>query len=116
MRGMSRTTGKAIDGIEHAEQRLIDVLTTSKGERVMNRDYGAGLMSLVGKNITAQWMVEASSSIAEALENRINGLRDLRMVKLERVSSNETGIVLDLICDYLPTRQRILFNGISINL
>ncbi len=49
--GMNRETGRAITGYDHARQSIIDILTTARGERVLNRDYGSDLPDAVDKPI-----------------------------------------------------------------
>lgn len=41
--GMNRHTGKACTGYDHVRQSIDDILTTSIGERVLNRLYGSDL-------------------------------------------------------------------------
>jgi len=112
---MSRTTGKYLEGLDHAEQRLIDVLTTSKVSRVMNREYGAGLMDLVDKNVNESWVVQANAAVAEAINNPVNGLSDLRLVRVVLEKFTDSNIEVNVEADYLPTQERVLFNGINIS-
>lgn len=45
--GMNRESGQVLDNDDHIAQSITDILTTSKGERVMRRDYGSLLPRLV---------------------------------------------------------------------
>lgn len=45
--GMSRETGRAITDVEHIRQSCGDILRTPVGSRVMRRDYGSLLFSLI---------------------------------------------------------------------
>ena len=45
--GMNRTTGAAIDDLDHIRQSLSDILGTPIGSRVMRRDYGSLLSDLI---------------------------------------------------------------------
>jgi uncharacterized protein len=45
--GMDRHTGKAITGFDHVRQSIHDILTTSVGERVLNRSYGSDLLNAI---------------------------------------------------------------------
>jgi hypothetical protein len=47
MVGMSRTTGAAIDGLEHITQSVRDILGTPIGTRVGRRDYGSDVPELI---------------------------------------------------------------------
>lgn len=45
--GMNRETGRAITDAEHIRQSVSDILRTPVGSRVMRRDYGSLLFSLI---------------------------------------------------------------------
>lgn len=45
--GMNRETGRAITDAEHISQSCGDILRTPVGSRVMRRDYGSLLFSLI---------------------------------------------------------------------
>lgn len=45
--GMSRSTGRALTDAEHISQSLSDILRTPVGSRVMRRDYGSLLSSMI---------------------------------------------------------------------
>ena len=45
--GMNRNTGLQIDDIDHIRQSISDILTTPQGTRVMRRDYGSLLSTLI---------------------------------------------------------------------
>ncbi|MGE4681135.1 GPW/gp25 family protein [Yersinia enterocolitica] len=45
--GMSRNSGLHIDDIDHIRQSISDILTTPQGTRVMRRDYGSLLSTLI---------------------------------------------------------------------
>ncbi|MFA5632661.1 MAG: GPW/gp25 family protein [Porticoccaceae bacterium] len=44
---MNAITGHALGGLEHLKQSIRDILTTPIGSRVMRRQYGSHLFSLV---------------------------------------------------------------------
>jgi phage baseplate assembly protein W len=67
MTGMDRRTGKPLSGIAHLRQSIADVLTTPIGSRVMRRDYGSRLFSLIDTPVTAASVIDYSAAIAEAL-------------------------------------------------
>ncbi|WP_264719201.1 GPW/gp25 family protein [Wolbachia endosymbiont (group A) of Lasioglossum morio] len=68
MKGMSKETGKELEGIEHLKQSIIDILTTPIGSRVMRRDYGSRLLELVDKPINRDLTLEIYAAVAEALQ------------------------------------------------
>jgi uncharacterized protein len=49
--GMDRETGKSLSGADHVRQSILDILTTSPGERVCNRTYGSDLMDAIDQPI-----------------------------------------------------------------
>ena len=67
MIGMSATTGKRIDGLEHLRQSVRDILTTPIGSRVMRREYGSRLYELVDRPMNPETMAELRMATVEAL-------------------------------------------------
>jgi phage baseplate assembly protein W len=47
MQGMDRNTGKPLVGMAHLRQSIQDILTTTVGERLICRDYGAKVFNYV---------------------------------------------------------------------
>ncbi|EPE4184514.1 GPW/gp25 family protein [Yersinia enterocolitica] len=45
--GMNRNSGLHIDDIDHIRQSISDILATPQGSRVMRRDYGSLLSTLI---------------------------------------------------------------------
>ncbi len=45
--GMNRNSGLQIDDIDHIRQSISDILATPQGTRVMRRDYGSLLSTLI---------------------------------------------------------------------
>lgn len=45
--GMDRNTGRWLAGVDHIRQSILDILTTPRGTRVCNRDYGSDLPDLI---------------------------------------------------------------------
>lgn len=68
MRGMSRTTGKALEGSGHIIASIHDILTTPKGSRVMLREYGSDVPSLVDRPQNELLDVELQAAVAQALD------------------------------------------------
>lgn len=67
MRGMSATTGRAMDGAAHLAQSIADVLTTPLNTRVMRRDYGSLLSELVDQPFNGQTRTLLFGAVATAL-------------------------------------------------
>lgn len=94
MRGMSRDTGKAIDGAVHLAQSIEDILTTPIGSRVMRRDYGSLLPELIDAPVNAATRMKLFGATASAImrwEPRI------RLTRITLTAGQERGgFVLDL--------------------
>ena len=67
MRGMSRSTGKPLDGVAHLAQSIGDILTTPVGSRVMRRDYGSLLPRLIDQPFNAATRIRLFAATAAAL-------------------------------------------------
>lgn len=68
MRGMSRTTGKALSGDAHIIASIHDILTTPLGSRTMLPDYGSRIPELVDRPQNELLDVELQAATAEALD------------------------------------------------
>ena len=68
MRGTDSETGKAIDGLGHLRQSIRDILTTPLGSRVMRRDYGSRLFSLVDSPLGPGSIATLTAATADALK------------------------------------------------
>ncbi len=67
MTGMDRSSGTAISGIEHLKQSVHDILTTPLGSRLMCRDYGSLIPSLIDQPDNASTRVRLYAAVASAL-------------------------------------------------
>lgn len=77
-RGMGASDGRAIDGIEHLRQSIIDILTTYPGERIMRPEYGSRIRDLIDRPVNAQWLADLYFNVAQAItrwEPRVRVLR-----------------------------------------
>jgi len=114
MRGMNRYTGKPLSGIEHLKQRVIDVLSTRKGARVGNRQYGSGLYEMVDGNIDRNFVLFANAAIGEAIAEPVNGIGDFKLTKisLSKVDTTESSVVIELQGIYVPTNESIVLEAV----
>lgn len=94
MRGLSATTGLALEGEDHLRQSIADILTTPIGSRVMRRDYGSLLPELIDQPFNGATQVKLYGATATALmrwEPRI------RLTRIALAAGSEAGaFVLDL--------------------
>lgn len=65
--GMDMETGEPITGVEHLKQSIRDILTTPIGSRVMRRDYGSNLMTLLDRPMNSQLAVDVQIAVSMAL-------------------------------------------------
>lgn len=92
MNGMS-TTGKAISGVEHLRQSIADIITTPIGSRVMRRDYGSLVPSLIDSPQNPATTVRLYSAITSAL---MRWEPRLRLSRLKLTHTAAGSAVLDL--------------------
>lgn len=64
--GMNSSTGLRIDGLQHIEQSIAQILTTPIGSRVMRRDFGSLIPELIDQplNDETQLMIYAATATA----------------------------------------------------
>ncbi|WP_341823842.1 MULTISPECIES: GPW/gp25 family protein [unclassified Wolbachia] len=111
MKGMDAKTGKALEGIEHLKQSIIDILTTPIGSRIMMRNYGSRLFELVDKPISRDLTLEIYSATAEAL-GKFERRFKLEKVKIAEVKEGKMTLVLEGI--YLSEGKFIDISGIVV--
>lgn len=74
MNGTDRRTGKRLSGAAHLRQSVSDILTTPVGSRVLVRDYGSDLFSLVDNprdDLTRLRIIAATASALARWEPRL---------------------------------------------
>jgi phage baseplate assembly protein W len=69
MQGMNRNTGKSLAGMAHLRQSIQDILTTSVGERLICRDYGAKVFAYVDQPLNDSLTLEIMAAVANALHD-----------------------------------------------
>jgi phage baseplate assembly protein W len=111
MIGMNSKTGAALDGLDHLRQSITDILSTPIGSRVMRRDYGSRLYSLVDAPISRSTILEIYTAVAEAIdrwEPRI------ALDQIEITSAAPGRIELRLSAQYLSAGERLVFEGVVV--
>ena len=102
---MNRTTGQAIDGMQHLKQSVADILTTPLGTRIARRTYGSLLPDLVDQPdnpLTRLRMYAATASALMRWEPR------LRVTRVQLVSGPAAGqVTLELTGEFVPTGQTL---------
>jgi hypothetical protein len=90
MRGINAHNGQPLSGIDHLRQSIRDILSTRKGTRIMKREYGSGLPTLVDNPMTPRLAMEVYAATAEALDRWEPRFRLTRV----RITSAEVGRVI----------------------
>lgn len=72
---MNRTSGLTVTELEHLQQSVADILTTPIGTRIMRREYGCDLFSLLDQPLNPALALQAKATAVTALlrwEPRLN--------------------------------------------
>ncbi|MDC7683270.1 GPW/gp25 family protein [Asticcacaulis sp. BYS171W] len=67
MSGMNVITGKAITGLDHIRQSLVDILSTPVGSRIMQRDYGSYVPGLIDAPLNTALPMKLIAATATAI-------------------------------------------------
>lgn len=81
--GMCRDTGAALFGVAYLRQRLADVINTPLGSLVGRRDFGSNIHEMVDKNVNRSFYMHCYMRLAEAINNKANGLEDFRLIEMQ---------------------------------
>lgn len=111
MNGINKHTGERVSGIAHLRQSIADILSTRIGTRVLNREYGSRLPSLIDAPVNADTSLEFYAATAEAL-HRWEPRFTLKNV---RIASLTDGVLaLNLTGEYLPDGKQITLEGVEV--
>lgn len=111
MFGMDATTGKTASGLAHLRQSVTDILTTPIGSRVMRRDYGSRLYSLVDAPFNDATQLAMMAATYEALETWEPRLK-LGQIAVDMPEVGQARISLS--GEYVPTGELITLDGIEV--
>lgn len=67
--GMNKSDGTAIDDIDHIRQSITDILTTPVGSRVMRREYGSDIFTLIDAPINGATKMRLMAATVMAIIN-----------------------------------------------
>lgn len=68
MHGMNARTGLRIDGTDHLQQSITDILLTQVGSRVMRREYGSLIPELIDQPINEATLLQLYAATVIALQ------------------------------------------------
>ncbi|MEX0304350.1 MAG: GPW/gp25 family protein [Leisingera sp.] len=111
MLGIDATTGKSLSGLDHLRQSVRDILTTPIGTRVMRRDYGSRLYSLVDEPMNDATRLDMMAATYEALETWEPRLQ-LDSISVEMPEPGNVLVSLQGV--YLPDGQPVTLDGIEV--
>lgn len=106
--GFDRRTGKVLRDWDHVRQSIEIILTTPRFSRVMRRQFGADLQTLIDAPMNPRVILAAFVAIAEALEPReVEGFQlgepRFRLVSVAVKAAAPTGqITFELTGIYYP--------------
>ncbi len=112
MHGINAHTGQPLTGLDHLRQSIRDILTTRIGTRVMRRDYGSDVPSLVDAAMTPRLAMSLYVPVAVALERWEPRFRVTR-VQITDAAPGRLTLALEGI--YLPEGKPLTMNALELS-
>ena len=110
--GMNALNGRTLTGLEHLKQSIADILNTPIGSRVMRRDYGSKLFSLIDAPLNRGTLVDIYAATAEALMK----WEDRLLVSAVDITSAQLGqITLKITGKYVLDGKTVQLDGIVVS-
>ena len=113
MRGMNAQTGGWLSSDAHLRQSIENILTTPIGTRVMLRDFGSDLFSLVDRPINNELKLAVASSVFAALKKWEPRIRAKKVTVL--FENKEAALSIDIEAIILSDNREIKLQGIKIS-
>jgi len=112
--GMNAATGEVITGVPYLRQRLADVINTPLGSIVGRRDFGSMLFELIDRNVDSRFQMDAYVRLANAINNKANGLDDFKLDQMSIVRLAKHHIQISVSGDHLVTDESVQLDGIDL--
>lgn len=110
--GMNVLNGRSLTGLDHLKQSITDILNTPIGSRVMRRDYGSKLFSLIDAPLNRGTLVDIYAATAEALMK----WEDRLLVSAVDITSAQLGqITLKITGKYVLDGKTVQLDGIVVS-
>ena len=110
--GMNVLNGRSLTGLDHLKQSIADILNTPIGSRVMRRDYGSKLFSLIDAPLNRGTLVDIYAATAEALMK----WEDRLLVSAVDITSAQLGqIALKITGKYVLDGKTVQLDGIVVS-
>jgi len=93
VKGISRHTGKVIEGADYLRERIHSALTMRVGTSVMRRKKGSRLPELIDAPANARNLFEIQLAALDTLKSPENGMADIDIKRVE-VSNDGAGRVV----------------------
>lgn len=97
MQGTSAQTFAPLDGFSHVVQSIHDILTTPVGSRVLRRDYGSQIPTLLDRPMNRATTLDFVIAAADALDRWEPRVRLERCVFVEASADGRGTLDLDLV-------------------
>jgi phage baseplate assembly protein W len=111
MQGINATTGKPLADIDHLRQSIRDILTTPIGSRVMRRDYGSALFSLIDAPLNSRTVGLLRNAVFVALER---WEPRIKATQVKVLAAKPGQVELEITGDYLPDGKKVTISGIQV--
>ena len=112
--GTQAHTGKTVSGIPYLQQRIQDALNTPLGSLVGHRDYGSRIYEVIDRNVDPGFYMQVYIRLAEALNNPINGLDDVKLKEMQLTRAKNHQIEITCRFILLENGEPIKMEGIII--
>ena len=110
--GMNVLNGRSLTGLDHLKQSIADILNTPIGSRVMRRDYGSKLFSLIDAPLNRGTLVDIYAATAEALMK----WEDRLLVSAVDITNAQLGqITLKITGKYVLDGKTVQLDGIVVS-
>lgn len=110
--GMNVLNGRSLTGLDHLKQSIADILNTPIGSRVMRRDYGSKLFSLIDAPLNRGTLVDIYAATAEALMK----WEDRLLVSAVDITSAQLGqITLKITGKFVLDGKTVQLDGIVVS-
>jgi hypothetical protein len=121
MVGIDRRTGARLSNLDSAYQAVIYILSVRIGSTVLLREFGGGVVELLGRSMTAPLFAAWKQLIATAIdlwEPRFKVRRVLATGSIDEIRAGRAGLTIE--CDFRPrghlgdyTVERVVRFGIG---
>ncbi len=108
---MDARTGKVLNGVAHLQQSVQDILSTPIGTRVMRRDYGSDVPSIIDQPMTPGTLIDLFAAVAIALNK---WEPEFKLSQVIPVSFEPGKAVFDLPGIWLPEGKEIILEGVVV--